>query len=119
MYLCPFNPLDYNGKENYDYHPNNFSEAFSIIHDRQYTNLGASGVKGAVAQTNTWTADIQLSISNVLSVPFNLNPVDQARSIVTAAVFGFIGECKARIQVVKSVYNKLSGELIIYNEKNR
>ena len=99
------NPQSYNQKENYDYIPSNLSELFSMIHDKQYDNLGAAGIKGALFQTNTWKADFLLAASNAISIPLNPNYTDKTRSAVTAVVFGFIGTYKMIGDSAKKCWN--------------
>ncbi len=108
-YTGPHNPKCYNGKDSYDYVPTNLSEFFSITHDLQYYELGAEGLNGALLQTNTWKADLQLAMSNVISIPFNPDPKDRIRSAATAVAFGLIGTCKRGVQMVKNGWKKVSG----------
>ena len=54
-------------------------------------------------------ADLQLAAANAMTVPFNPDPIDRARSIATATAFGVIGGYKAGVQFVKSAWNKLFG----------
>ena len=97
-YTGPNNPMNYDGKNyNYDYNPKNLSEQFSKIHDIQYDQLGAKGMKGALFQTNTWQADLQLAISNEISIRNNPNLIDRVRSKMTAVSFGIIGLVKGSV----------------------
>ena len=108
-YTGPHNPQSYNKMDNYDYISPNLSEQFSRTHDLQYADLNAKGIEGALLQTNTWKADLQLAAANAMTVPFNPDPIDRARSIATATAFGVIGGYKAGVQFVKSAWNKLFG----------
>ena len=105
-YTGPTNPTDYNSNDNFDYYPNNLSEIFSIVHDLQYGDMSAAGINGVFGRTDTWKADMQLAMSNAVSVNFNKDPIDQARSIGTAIVFGAIGTSKMCIQSIKDIFNK-------------
>ena len=99
------NPQNYNQEDNYDYTPSNLSELFSIIHDKQYDNLGAVGIKGALFQTNTWKADLQLAVSNAFSISINPDLKDRMRSAATAVTFGCIGTYKMVIDYAKRGWN--------------
>ena len=110
------NPKSYNNHDNYNYIPSNLSELFSIVHDKQYDDLGAVGIKGALLQTNTWKADFLLATSNLVSIPFNRNYIDKTRSAATAAAFYFIGtykmvadSAKKTWQAAKKAWNKFWG----------
>ena len=105
-YTGPNNPKNYDGKDNYDYIPRNLSEIFSMIHDKQYDALGMAGTDGVFYHTETWKADLLLAGANAISVPFNLNPIDKARSTVTAVLFGLIGLSKMTVHTVKSMVKK-------------
>lgn len=54
-------------------------------------------------------ANLQLAAANAMTVPFNPDPIDHAKSIATATAFGVIGGYKAGGQFVKSAWNKLFG----------
>lgn len=40
-------------------------------------------------------ADLQLAAANAMTIPFNPDPIDHAKSIATATAFGVIGGYKA------------------------
>lgn len=87
-YTGPNNPKDYNGKDSFQFIPRNFSEIFSMQHDKEYTSKEASGVPGALFDKSVTSADLKLVYKNMV------NPLttgrDRIRSGITALAFGLI-----------------------------
>ena len=110
-YTGPNNPKTYGGEDSYQYLPRNPSEIGSYVHDKEYENAGAKGVKGALFNfsQNVIDADIKLIMFN--SINYNMPGTtikEKARSVTTMAAFIPIVGVKKTLQQVNKLQKKIT-----------
>ena len=107
-YTGPTNPLDYNGKYNYQYIPRNRSELGSRLHDKAYDAAKAAGPLDAFFNVSETVvrADARLLRYNLMNVYYSPSYYDKLRSLGTAVVFYEILLRKYPIYLGGKLYNK-------------
>ncbi|MBR4841059.1 MAG: RHS repeat-associated core domain-containing protein [Paludibacteraceae bacterium] len=103
-YTGPDNPKCYNAKyDNFDYKPLNWSENWSIYHDIAYSNIGASGIDGALYDPRVLGADFAFAQENLITVIFNYKVSDRFRSLGASALFTAIGFHKINVNISNAI----------------
>jgi len=101
------NPEDYNGKDNYQYHPDFPSEYGSYMHDLMYFNNSAEGWQDALFNTSTGVikADLLLVQYNMWNASNSNTLTDRMRSQLTAIAFSSIILSKLLMRSIGIGYN--------------
>ena len=122
-YIGPWNPKDYLGNDSYGYAPKKWSEYPAIRHDKEYDQLGVSGISGALFATEVMGADFRIVKGEVMVAILSPDPVDKLQAPAVAVFFTVILGFKSIIwvgeQTVDSIKKmKISAEEFWRNANN-
>lgn len=100
-YTGPNNPLDYKGKETYQYMPKNISEYPAMLHDMMYDKKGAKGITDALFNTKVSDADRMLYIlETAIAASPNVSTIERVKALAVALTFKPIFELKKALEAL-------------------
>lgn len=96
------NPMSYDGTENYDTRPHNYTDVNTMQHDKNYDAMGGKGPSSVFFNTNVIPADLELindSFDIALTPDSHVSLTDKFESLVIGTIFLIITAPKIAISM--------------------